>query len=67
MYELRRVLMSYESGRDRLWIWTPRSCWRAVGLAREKNLISIGLAGKSGGKLRDLVDHCICIPSDQTP
>src|ERR1035441_3003041 len=40
---------------------------KAVGLARTKNLISIGLAGKSGGKLRDLVDHCICIPSDQTP
>ena len=40
---------------------------KAVGLAREKKLISIGLAGKSGGRLRDLVDHCICIPSDQTP
>jgi D-sedoheptulose 7-phosphate isomerase len=40
---------------------------KAVGLARTKNLISIGLAGKSGGKLRALVDHCICIPSDQTP
>jgi D-sedoheptulose 7-phosphate isomerase len=40
---------------------------KAVGLAREKKLISIGLAGKSGGRLRDLVDHCICVPSDQTP
>ena len=40
---------------------------KAVELARDKKLISIGLAGKSGGKLRDLVDHCICIPSDQTP
>lgn len=39
---------------------------KAVGRAREKKLISIGLAGKSG-KLRDLVDHCICVPSDQTP
>jgi D-sedoheptulose 7-phosphate isomerase len=34
---------------------------------REKKLISIGLAGESGGRLRNLVDHCICIPSDQTP
>jgi D-sedoheptulose 7-phosphate isomerase len=40
---------------------------KAVGVAREKKLISIGLAGKSGGKLSDLVDHCICVPSDQTP
>jgi len=39
---------------------------KAVGVAREKKLISIGLAGKSGGKLLDLVDHCICVPSDQT-
>ncbi len=40
---------------------------KAVGVAREKKLTSIGLAGKSGGALRDLVDHCICVPSDQTP
>jgi len=40
---------------------------KAVGVAREKKLISIGLAGKSGGKLRGLVDHCICVPSDQAP
>ncbi|MGA3055460.1 MAG: D-sedoheptulose 7-phosphate isomerase [Candidatus Korobacteraceae bacterium] len=40
---------------------------KAVGLAREKKLISIGLAGESGGRLRNLVDHCICVPSDQTP
>lgn len=39
---------------------------KAVGSAREKKLISIGLAGKSG-RLRELVDHCICVPSDQTP
>jgi D-sedoheptulose 7-phosphate isomerase len=40
---------------------------KAVGVARDKKLISIGLAGRSGGKLRGLVDHCICIPSAQTP
>jgi D-sedoheptulose 7-phosphate isomerase len=40
---------------------------KAVGLAREKQMVSIGLTGQSGGKLRDRVDHCICIPSDQTP
>jgi D-sedoheptulose 7-phosphate isomerase len=40
---------------------------KAVGVARDKKLISIGLTGKSGGKLRGLADHCIRIPSDQTP
>jgi len=40
---------------------------KAVELAREKKMISIALAGKTGGKLRERVDHCICIPSDQTP
>jgi D-sedoheptulose 7-phosphate isomerase len=39
----------------------------AVALARSKELVSIGLTGNSGGKLRDLVDHCIRVPSDQTP
>src|ERR1035438_5568838 len=37
---------------------------KAVGLARTKNLISIGLAGESGGRLRNLVDHCICVHRD---
>jgi D-sedoheptulose 7-phosphate isomerase len=27
----------------------------------------VGLTGKTGGKLRNAVDHCICIPTDQTP
>lgn len=40
---------------------------KAVEVAREKRLISIGLAGKTGGKLRQRVDYCICIPSEQTP
>lgn len=40
---------------------------KAVKLACQKEMISIALAGKTGGKLRELVDHCICIPSDQTP
>jgi D-sedoheptulose 7-phosphate isomerase len=40
---------------------------RAVNIAREKNLVTVGLTGKTGGKLRSAVDHCICIPSEQTP
>jgi len=40
---------------------------RAVEVARERELISIGLTGKRGGKLRQSVDHCICVPSEETP
>ena len=40
---------------------------RAVNTAREKKLITVGLSGRTGGKLHTAVDHCICIPSDQTP
>ena len=39
----------------------------AVRVAREKRLITVGLTGKTGGKLVSAVDHCICIASDQTP
>ncbi len=40
---------------------------RALSAAREKGLVTVGLTGRTGGKLPNAVDHCICIPSDQTP
>ncbi len=40
---------------------------RAVKVARDRKLVTVGMTGKTGGKLRNAVDHCICIPSDQTP
>ncbi len=40
---------------------------KAVSEAGQKKLLTIGLTGKTGGKLRDIVDHCICVSSDQTP
>jgi D-sedoheptulose 7-phosphate isomerase len=40
---------------------------RALSVAREKRLVTVGLTGRTGGKLPSAVDHCICIPSDQTP
>jgi D-sedoheptulose 7-phosphate isomerase len=40
---------------------------RAVDVARDKKLVTVGLTGRTGGKVRSAVDHCICIPSDQTP
>lgn len=39
---------------------------RAAAAAREMGITVIGLAGRTGGKLKALCDHCICIPSDST-
>jgi len=38
-----------------------------VATANKANLITIGLTGRSGGKLRSIVKECICVPSDETP
>jgi len=40
---------------------------RAMSTARKMGLHTIALTGRTGGKLRNTVDHCICIPSDDTP
>ena len=40
---------------------------RAMEVAKRRKLVAIGLAGKDGGKMRAAVDHCICIPSRETP
>lgn len=40
------------------------SVLRAVEAAREKKLITISMTGASGGKLKPLVDHCLCVASD---
>ena len=39
----------------------------AFEMAREKKMMTIGLTGASGGKLRDLSHFLINIPSDDTP
>ena len=39
----------------------------ALERARKLGMITIGLSGKSGGKMRSLVDMCLCAPSEITP
>jgi D-sedoheptulose 7-phosphate isomerase len=39
----------------------------AVQVGRERGLLTIGMTGRTGGKLKGAVDYCICIPSEQTP
>jgi D-sedoheptulose 7-phosphate isomerase len=39
----------------------------AVSVARKMGLHTIALTGNSGGKLKDTVDYCICVLSNETP
>ncbi len=44
-----------------------RNILRAIETSREKQIAVIGLTGESGGKMRDLCDVCLCVPSTSTP
>lgn len=37
---------------------------RAMEFARERGAVTIGWTGRSGGCLKDLVDHCVHVPTD---
>lgn len=39
----------------------------AASVAKRLRLHTIALTGSAGGKLKNLADHCICVPSDETP
>jgi D-sedoheptulose 7-phosphate isomerase len=40
---------------------------RAMSVARDLGLHTVALAGCTGGQLKKAVDHCICVPSNETP
>lgn len=40
---------------------------RAVEVARASGLLTVGLTGGKGGRLKRLVDYCVCVPSGSTP
>jgi D-sedoheptulose 7-phosphate isomerase len=40
---------------------------KAVETAKEKNIITVGLTGEGGGKLKSLCDYLINVPSSDTP
>lgn len=39
----------------------------ALKMCKEKGVLSVGLTGESGGKMAELCDYCIKVPSNQTP
>src|SRR5271156_3769841 len=40
---------------------------RALEAAKSKTIYTVALTGKTGGKMKQLADCTICIPSDETP
>lgn len=40
---------------------------RAFEQAKEMGIITIGLTGKDGGRMKQISDICLCIPSTDTP
>lgn len=40
---------------------------RAMSAAKKIGMHTIALTGCAGGELRNAVDHCICVPSNETP
>jgi D-sedoheptulose 7-phosphate isomerase len=40
---------------------------RALEVARELELVTIGMIGNRGGPMRDLCDYCLEVPSSETP
>lgn len=43
-----------------------RNVCAAMEVARVKGLVRIGLTGQTGGKLKPLTDHCLCVPETET-
>jgi len=39
----------------------------AAEAAKSKGMVTVGMTGRTGGQLREIVDWCLCIPSDETP
>jgi D-sedoheptulose 7-phosphate isomerase len=40
---------------------------QAVSVAKQMGIHTVGFNGGNGGQLKDAVDHCICVPSKETP
>jgi len=39
----------------------------AINIAKEKKLFTIGFTGRSGGKIKEIANICLQVPSDDTP
>ena len=39
----------------------------ALKECKNKGIVTIGFTGERGGKMKELCDYCICVPSNETP
>ena len=39
----------------------------ALKACKKQDIISVGWTGETGGKMKDLCDYCLCVPSTETP
>jgi D-sedoheptulose 7-phosphate isomerase len=44
-----------------------QNIFEALKECKGKNILTIGLSGSSGGKMKDLCNICLCVPSEETP
>lgn len=40
---------------------------KAFEMCKEKSIISVGLTGETGGRMAEICDYCIKVPSSETP
>ena len=66
-----RQVQAYGREGDVLWAFSTSgnspNVLMALRTARHRGMATIGFTGASGGKLKPLVDHCLCVPSTDTP
>ncbi|MCX7634061.1 MAG: D-sedoheptulose 7-phosphate isomerase [Turneriella sp.] len=40
---------------------------RSLESAKRLGIKTVGLTGQTGGKMKEMVDYCVCVPSTETP
>ncbi len=66
-----RQVQAFGRPGDLLWAFSTSgnspNVLMALRTARQRGLTTIGFTGASGGKLKPLADHCLCVPSTDVP
>ena len=44
-----------------------KNVYKALKLANEMGMVTVGMTGKGGGKMADICHHLLAVPSDDTP
>jgi D-sedoheptulose 7-phosphate isomerase len=45
---------------------SSRNVLRALQTAKRLGIVTMALTGRTGSKIRESVDHCLCVPADST-